>query len=38
METRRSEPIPDEIGASLDADIATTPWAADAATGLTLRR
>ena len=38
METRRSVPIPDEVGASLDADIATTSWAADAATGLTLRR
>ena len=38
MDTRRSVPIPDDVAAALDAEIAAHPWVADVATGLTLRR
>ncbi|WP_139982603.1 thioesterase family protein [Nocardioides litoris] len=38
LDERRAVPVPDDVAAALDADIATTAWAADAATGLTLRR
>lgn len=38
MESRRSVPIPEDIAAALDGEIARHPWVADVATGLTLRR
>lgn len=38
METRRSAPIPDDVSSALDGEIASRAWAAEAATGLTLRR
>ncbi len=38
MDTRRSVPMPDDVAARADAEIARHPWAAAAATGLTLRR
>ena len=38
MQTRRSAPIPDDVSSALDGEIANQTWAAEAATGLTLRR
>lgn len=38
MESRRSAPIPDDVGDALDGEIAQRTWALDVATGLTLRR
>lgn len=38
METRRAEPIPDDVAAAFDAEIAQRAWALEVATGLTLRR
>lgn len=38
MESRRSVPIPDDVAAALDGEIAEQAWARDAATGLALRR
>ena len=38
MDSRRAADIPDDVAAGLDAEIAERGWAADVATGLTLRR
>lgn len=38
MESRRSTPIPDDVAAALDDEIAAYPWVAETATGLSLRR
>jgi acyl-CoA thioesterase FadM len=38
MESRRATPIPDDVAASLDGEIAERAWALDVATGLSLRR
>ncbi|WP_148613528.1 thioesterase family protein [Nocardioides rubriscoriae] len=38
MQARRAAPIPDDVAAALDGEIAQRAWARDAATGLTLRR
>lgn len=38
MQTRRACEIPDDLAASLDAEIAAHPWATEVATGLSLRR
>lgn len=38
MESRRSAPIPDDVAAGIDGEIAQRGWALEAATGLTLRR
>lgn len=38
METRRAAPIPDDLAAALDAEIAAYPWLADAGGGLSLRK
>lgn len=38
MESRRSAPIPDDLAAAFDAEIAERAWAAEVATGVALRR
>ncbi len=38
MESRRSVAVPDDVAAALDGEIAQRAWAAELATGLTLRR
>jgi acyl-CoA thioester hydrolase len=38
LESRRSVPVPDDVAAALDGEVAQRGWAADVATGLTLRR
>ncbi len=38
MESRRAVSVPADVAAALDAEVAERAWAADVATGLTLRR
>jgi acyl-CoA thioesterase FadM len=38
MESRRAVTVPDDVAAALDDEIAERAWAAEVATGLTLRR
>ncbi|MCW2757426.1 MAG: hypothetical protein JWO46_1172, partial [Nocardioidaceae bacterium] len=38
MESRRAISIPDDVAASIDAAVASAPWLAEVATGLSLQR